>query len=173
MFGKHNVLIGLLIVCPAITAFSDPLQAAEQGNRFPWGWALIILVLIVLLIWWWRRSEEETAPTARAEAVTPTPVVEAPAPAPAPAPNPAPPDNLKRIEGIGPKISGVLNKAGITTFAQLAETDVSRLTQILTDAGLSALADPTTWPEQAHLAAAGEWDALETLQDELKGGRRA
>ena len=32
--------------------------------------------------------------------------------------------------------------------------------------------DPSTWPEQASLAAAGEWDALQALQDELKGGRR-
>ena len=41
----------------------------------------------------------------------------------------------------------MLNQADITTFAQLAATDVSRLTQILTEAGLAALADPTTWPE--------------------------
>ena len=58
------------------------------------------------------------------------------------------------------------------TFAQLTATDMSRLRQILTEAGLAALADPTTWPERANLAAAGEWDALEVLQDELKGGRR-
>ncbi|MDY6878166.1 MAG: DUF4332 domain-containing protein [Chloroflexota bacterium] len=82
------------------------------------------------------------------------------------------PDNLRRIEGIGPKISSVLQAAGITTFAQLAATDVSRLKQIITEAGLAALADPSTWPEQAGLAAAGKWDALGVLQDELKGGRR-
>jgi hypothetical protein len=29
-----------------------------------------------------------------------------------------------------------------------------------------------TWPEQAKLAASGEWEALEKLQDELKGGKR-
>jgi predicted flap endonuclease-1-like 5' DNA nuclease len=80
-------------------------------------------------------------------------------------------DNLKRIEGIGPKISRVLNDAGITNFPQLAATDVSRLEQILLDAGMT-LAHPDTWPEQAKLAAAGEWKALEVLQDELQGGRR-
>ena len=85
---------------------------------------------------------------------------------------PRKPDNLRRIEGIGPKISSVFQAVGITTFAQLAATDVSRLRQILTEAGLAALADPSTWPEQAGLAAAGKWDALEVLQDELKGGRR-
>lgn len=82
------------------------------------------------------------------------------------------PDNLKRVEGIGPKISQLLQDAGIMTFAQLAATDVSRLRQILEDADLSALADPTTWPEQAKLAAEDDWAALQVLQDELKGGRR-
>jgi predicted flap endonuclease-1-like 5' DNA nuclease len=82
------------------------------------------------------------------------------------------PDNLQRIEGIGPKISKLLQNAGIMTFSQLAATPVNRLRQILADADLSALADPTTWPEQAKLAAEGDWAGLEALQDELKGGRR-
>jgi len=45
------------------------------------------------------------------------------------------------------------------------------LTQIVREAKLS-LADARTWPEQAALAAAGDWEKLKTLQDELKGGRR-
>jgi predicted flap endonuclease-1-like 5' DNA nuclease len=88
-------------------------------------------------------------------------------------PEPSEPDNLTRIEGIGPKISSLLQAAGITTFAGLAEADVSQLTQILTEADLASLADPSTWSEQARLAAAGDWDALEALQEALKGGRRA
>jgi len=82
------------------------------------------------------------------------------------------PDDLKRIEGIGPKTSKVLNEAGILTFAQLAEAEVDRLVQIVQEAGLR-LVDPHTWPEQAKLAAAGDWAALDTLQDELDGGRVA
>jgi small subunit ribosomal protein S2 len=86
---------------------------------------------------------------------------------------PSEPDDLKRIEGIGPKISSVLQKAAITTYAQLAETDVSRLEQILEEADprLLRLANPTSWPEQAALAAAGEWEALGAFQSELKRGR--
>ena len=84
----------------------------------------------------------------------------------------AEPDDLKRIEGIGPKISSVLQAAGIATFAQLAATDIDRLKQVLMEAGLAALTNPTTWPEQARLAAAGDWDALEVLQGDLQGGRR-
>jgi predicted flap endonuclease-1-like 5' DNA nuclease len=91
----------------------------------------------------------------------------------APAAPPVKPDNLRRIEGIGPQIANLLQNAGILTFAQLAETDVQRLEQILEQAGGNyRLADPSTWPEQARLAAAGNWQSLNSLQEELKGGRR-
>lgn len=88
---------------------------------------------------------------------------------------PVEPDDLKRIEGIGPKIAGVLQDAGIATFAQLADTDVSDLKQILekSDPRLLRLAKPDSWPEQAALANAGEWEALGAFQKGLKGGKKA
>jgi predicted flap endonuclease-1-like 5' DNA nuclease len=86
---------------------------------------------------------------------------------------PAAPDDLKVVEGIGPKIASLLQAGGIATFAQLAAADVEQLRAILAQAGLSRLADPATWPEQARLAADGKWEALKLLQDTLKGGRRA
>jgi predicted flap endonuclease-1-like 5' DNA nuclease len=84
-------------------------------------------------------------------------------------------DDLKRIEGIGPKLASVLGEAGILSFATLADTEVSRLEQILEEADprLLRLANPGTWPEQAALASAGDWEALEALQNELKGSRRS
>ncbi len=111
------------------------------------------------------------APEAASEDVQ-TAVEQVVAPVAAGPATPPKPDNLRRIEGIGPKISGILNDAGITTFAQLADTSVSQLQQILTDANLSRISKPDTWPEQAQLAAAGDWDGLDQLQDSLKGGRR-
>ena len=85
---------------------------------------------------------------------------------------PSQPDDLKRIEGIGPKISGLLGDAGISAFSQLASMEASRIKEILSERGLRSPADPTTWPEQAALATEGKWDELETLQAGLKGGRR-
>ncbi len=82
-------------------------------------------------------------------------------------------DELEIIEGIGPAIARLLRSAGILTFRQLAETPLKRLDEILTNANLRRLADPDTWPEQAALAAAGDWDGLKQLQDTLKGGRRS
>jgi predicted flap endonuclease-1-like 5' DNA nuclease len=37
-------------------------------------------------------------------------------------------DDLEVVEGIGPKIAGVLREAGINTFAQLAAADIAQLT---------------------------------------------
>ena len=83
-------------------------------------------------------------------------------------------DDLEKIEGIGPKIRQVFAKAGIITFAQLAETPVERLKEVLHAAGPRfGLADPGTWAEQARLAAAGDWDAFKKLTDELVAGKRA
>ena len=121
------------------------------------------------------------APVANAEPPAPAPVVEPPAPvavveatatAPTLAAEPPQPDDLTVIEGVGPKISGMLRGEGITTFARLAATDVSRLREIMLAANLR-IANPATWPEQAALAAAGKSEELKALQDSLKGGRRA
>ena len=81
------------------------------------------------------------------------------------------PDELAKLEGIGPKIEQLLKGAGIFTFKQLAGADVGRLRTMLKEADL-AFADPTSWPQQAKLAAAGDWPALEALQAQLKGGRQ-
>ncbi|MFC2016052.1 helix-hairpin-helix domain-containing protein [Chloroflexota bacterium] len=83
------------------------------------------------------------------------------------------PDDLKRIEGIGPKISSVLQAAGISTFSQLASADVASLEQILEAESprLRRLANPGTWPAQAKLAEAGDWDGLAAFQGTLRAGR--
>jgi len=79
-------------------------------------------------------------------------------------------DDLEKIEGIGPKIRQVFAAAGISSYAQLAETPVERLQELLKSAGPRfASHDPTTWPEQAKLAAAGDWDAFKALTDDLFG----
>ncbi len=82
------------------------------------------------------------------------------------------PDDLKKIEGIGPKIAELLTNAGIPTFQALSESDPEKLREILLEAGSRyKMHDPGTWPQQAGLAATGSWDELKTLQDNLKGGK--
>ena len=84
----------------------------------------------------------------------------------------AEPDDLKKIEGIGPKMARALNDAGIFTFAQLADANEEQLTQAVEDAGMRFAPSLPTWAEQAGYADKGDWDGLQTLQDSLKGGRR-
>jgi large subunit ribosomal protein L27 len=79
-------------------------------------------------------------------------------------------DDIKKIEGIGPKIATVLAEAGIDSFEALAAAEVAKLIEIL-DANSLGSHNPGTWPKQAALAAAGQWDELKTLQDELIGGK--
>lgn len=83
-----------------------------------------------------------------------------------------PSDDLKIIEGIGPKIELVLNAVGISTWHQLAYTDVEKLREVLTDAGKRFNAnDPSTWPEQARLLANGEMEKFKAYTDFLISGR--
>ena len=85
---------------------------------------------------------------------------------------PAVPDDLKKIEGIGPKIEKLCNGIGIYTWRQLANTSVETLQKMLDDAGPNyKIAEPSTWPEQAKMAADGKWEELKKYQDFLIGGR--
>jgi len=80
-------------------------------------------------------------------------------------------DDLKKIEGIGPKIASTLVEAGITTFSDLAKTKSTKISEII--AGVRGNHVTDTWPKQAKLAAEGKWDELKKWQDELDGGKEA
>lgn len=184
------------------TPAADTTAAAQTGGWLGllwWLWAVLGLLLLFLL--WWlflRRRPAPPPPPEPPYRVTTTPPVPPVMPEPTPY-NPVPespsrlvtpeldtfglapepgltvvsePDNLKRIEGIGPKIESILNGAGILTFRELSNTPVERLRDILIAAELrGSFGDPTSWPEQARLAAEGLWDELRTMQTNLRGGR--
>lgn len=77
-------------------------------------------------------------------------------------------DNLRIVEGIGPKIEKILKEAGVTTLSELASQTPDKLRAILADAGNRFKShNPETWPEQARLAANGELDALKVMQDAM------
>lgn len=81
-------------------------------------------------------------------------------------------DDLRIIEGIGPRISMLMHDAGIHTFQQLADAPLDRLDEILEKAGIRRIADPGTWSEQARLAAQGNLEGLDELKKTLRAGRR-
>jgi len=78
-------------------------------------------------------------------------------------------DDLKKIEGIGPKIASTLVDAGIATFSDLAKTKSDEISKIISGVRGNHVTD--TWPKQAELAANGKWDELKKWQDELDGGK--
>ncbi|MFN0016134.1 MAG: 50S ribosomal protein L27 [Saprospiraceae bacterium] len=137
-------------------------------------------------------AEPEVAETAAASEETPVLVAEAPAPempvaevastdedAPAPAEKKKAAakkepklNDLKIVEGVGPKIEQLLKEDGINTWEDLANAEVERLKGILDAAGPRyQMHDPSTWPAQARFAAAGQWDDLKDYQEMLLGGR--
>jgi predicted flap endonuclease-1-like 5' DNA nuclease len=191
MLRKLSIIVMLALTSLSLTAFSAPASSAAEEEGNPWLlWVFVVVVLVafvIFLIWWWSRGggEEEgetLVPPGRPQVAGPaaeeakeitTEMTAVKEVADATASPPPAPDDLKRIEGIGPKISSVLQAAGITTFAQLAEADSAQLEQILEEENpnLLRLANPGSWPEQARLAAGGQWEELEKLQDQLHGGR--
>ena len=113
----------------------------------------------------WEKLKAEKATPPPAPAVV-TPVVSAPVV------DDGKEDDLKKVEGIGPKIESLLKADGIKTWHALANADVNRLRTILDNAGSRfRMHDPGTWPKQAGMCHAGDWDALKKWQDELDGGR--
>jgi len=83
-------------------------------------------------------------------------------------------DDFSYLDGVGPKISATLRSAGVKTFAKLAAKEVDDIREILVaeNPSLLRLSDPSTWPEQAGMAAEGRWEDLEALQEGLKERRR-
>jgi hypothetical protein len=79
-------------------------------------------------------------------------------------------DDLKIIEGIGPKVAKILNQAGYSTFTDLAGAKASEVDKVLDAAGLQMM-DSAGWIQQAKLAARGDMERLAKLQEGLKGGR--
>ena len=132
---------------------------------------LAVFVLMVFLGWlvWskgWLKQEEEVHHDAHAHADHEHVEHEEPAVDT----ESAAPDDLTTLEGIGPKVAKLLADNGIPTFAALAEADLDKLRELLAGAGYQYM-EPSGWVDQAKLAAAGDAEGLQKLQDELKGGR--
>ncbi len=82
-------------------------------------------------------------------------------------------DDLKKIEGIGPKIEELLNSHGINSFHELAKSTRDTIKQYLDDAGPQfRVHEPESWPHQAKLADSGAWEELEKYQELLINGSK-
>lgn len=81
-------------------------------------------------------------------------------------------DDLKLVEGIGPKIEEILKKNGIYTWRDLSQAEAGKIREfLLNEDPRYRIQDPESWPHQARLADEGEWQKLKALQDALNAGR--
>ncbi|HAB28857.1 MAG: 50S ribosomal protein L21 [Xanthomarina sp.] len=115
------------------------------------------------------KAEKKAEPAKKAESKAAAPKTEAKKASPKKSAAKA--DDLKKIEGAGPKAAEALINAGYETFAKIAKATPEELSAVLTEAS-SRLAHlvTDTWPKQAKLAADGKWDELKALQEKLDGG---
>ncbi len=81
-------------------------------------------------------------------------------------------DDLKIVEGIGPKIEGMFKEAGIKTWKALSEASVADCQKVLDGGGKRyQIHDPASWPMQAKMCYEGKWTELSKWQDEHDHGK--
>ncbi|MGB5203100.1 hypothetical protein [Eudoraea sp.] len=82
------------------------------------------------------------------------------------------PDDLKVVEGIGPKIEGLFHNYDIKTWKDLSKTSVSKCQEVLDSGGdRYKVHDPASWPMQAKMCYEGKWKELYKWQVEHKRGK--
>lgn len=81
-------------------------------------------------------------------------------------------NDLTEIEGIGPKSEQILKEAGVKTYSVLADMSSDQIKELLTNQDKRfSLYEVGTWPKQAQLAAAGDWERLDKLKAKIHSGR--
>jgi len=81
-------------------------------------------------------------------------------------------DDLKIVEGIGPKIEGLFHNFDIKTWQALSDATVAKCQEVLNSGGKRyQIHDPASWPMQAKMAYKGDWKKLVKWQDEHKAGK--
>jgi predicted flap endonuclease-1-like 5' DNA nuclease len=81
------------------------------------------------------------------------------------------PDDLLIIKGVGPKLNGVLNGMGITTFAQIANWNRDDVAKVDANLGeFQGRIDREEWIPQAKLLAAGDMPEWTRIYDTAKAG---
>ncbi len=81
-------------------------------------------------------------------------------------------NDLKIVEGIGPKIEGLFHNYNIKTWKALSRVSVAKCREVLDSGGEKyRLHDPASWPMQAKMCYQGKWKELYRWQEEHKHGK--
>lgn len=164
-----DMLATIALVLAIVLALNMAISPESNRDMFSW---TVGLIALAVFFWLWSRREataERDAGAAEAaeeavqeaEDLMKRTIVRREDDAEAES------DNLTRINGIGAVFETVLNEAGIRTYATLARASVDELEAIIEASGRSRPGRLETWPQQAELAASGDWDGLSRFVDEL------
>ncbi|GLU43390.1 hypothetical protein [Allomuricauda sp. NBRC 101325] len=81
-------------------------------------------------------------------------------------------NDLKLVEGIGPKIEGLFHNFNIKTWKKLSETSADTCQKVLDSGGKRyRIHDPASWPMQAKMAYEGHWEQLAEWQEKHRAGK--
>ena len=81
-------------------------------------------------------------------------------------------NDLKLVEGIGPKIEELFHNFGIKTWKALSETSADKCQEVLDSGGKRyRIHDPASWPMQAKMAYEGHWQQLFEWQEKHRAGK--
>ena len=160
-----DMIATIALVLALVLALNMAISPEINRDMFSW---TIGLVALAVFFWLWSRREataERDADAAEAaeeavqeaEDLMKRTIVRRDAEA----------DDLTRIIGIGGVFQTVLNEAGISSYASLARASIDELEAIIEASGRSRPGRLETWPQQAELAAKGDWDGLKRFTDEL------
>lgn len=138
-------------------------------NEVVWLAGAVIVLMVLWLVWSLSRNAATPPPEAppaprprpRAPAVAPEAAAEAIVPEDAsrvalPAVS-GPPDDLRRIKGVGPKLVTLLGELGVSRYDQIAALDAAQLAHLDSRLGtFRGRAERDAWVEQADFLARGD-----------------
>ena len=164
-----DMMATIALVLAIILALNMAISPESNRDMFSW---TVGLIAVAVFLWLWSRREataegDAGAAEAAEEAVQEAEDLMKRTIVRRDDETDAAPDDLTRINGIGAVFQTVLNNAGIHNYADLARATVDELEAIIEASGRSRPGRLETWPQQAALAAAGDWDGLSRFVDEL------
>lgn len=169
--NAKSMLATMALVGAVIVALNAAIVPANGRDMFPWSLGLLAAAI---LFWIWMRRDAPPAKSADAVEAAEDAADEAEALAKRrevrrdvqPIAS-IEPDDLTKIKGIAAGYQRVLNDAGIRTYAALAATSADELRAIFSAASRAAPVGLETIPQQAELAAVGDWEGLQQYQDAI------
>lgn len=144
-------------------------------DQFIWLAGAVIVLMVLWLVWSLSRGAAKPPEAPPVERPRPRPVAADPVVEPeteivALPPADGPPDDLRRMKGVGPKLNSLLGELGISRFDQIAALTPAQLAHLDERLGtFQGRAVRDSWIEQADLLAKNDTAGFEARFGKLGG----